>query len=134
MVCTLAMMLTLSAGWRAGEAGAASKDDLYGQVAPKDYAANSSRSGERAREDAFLQLLGASSEEEVRDALYNGRSLAEIAAGNGRDAQALIDAQVGELKAQWRERLLSGSITLEQYRAYEAEAASLVADSAYGRG
>lgn len=133
MICTVALMLTLSAGWRSGEANAASKDDYYGRQMPAEYAPAGGPSEERAGGDPFLELLGAASEEEVRDALYNGKSLYEVAAENGKDAQALIDAQTRELTEQLRSRLLSGSISWEQYQAYKAEVPELIAGSALSK-
>lgn len=134
MICTVALMLTLSAGWRGSEASAADKDDHLGRVFPAEYApaATAGQAKERTASDPFLELLGASSEEEVHDALYNDMTLADIAEANGQDPQALIDAQIGELKEQLRGRLISGSISWEQYQAYIAEVPELIAGSAYG--
>ena len=135
MICTVALMLTLSAGWRGNEANATDKDEHLGQAFPSEYspAATASQARERTDSDSFLELLGASSEEEVHDALYNDLTLADIALANGKDPQALIDAQIGELKEQLRGRLISGSITWEQYQAYIAEVPELIAASALGR-
>lgn len=134
IICSIALMLTLSSGLR-GEpaAAAAANKDLSGQVSPTDYASATDRSDEQAGVDSFLQLLGAASEEDVHDALYNGLSLVDIAEENGQDPQTLIDAQIRELKEQLRSRLISGSITWEQYQAYIAEIPDLIGDSALGR-
>lgn len=145
-ICTIAIMLTIGSGFRSNEASASEvllKGDFYGDSASADSEADNteaaaavaagSRSGDtRAEAAPFLSMLGAGSEEEVWDALYNGGSLASIAAANGKDVGELIDSQAAELSEQLRQRLLAGSITLEQYKAQRAEVYSLVASSAYG--
>jgi hypothetical protein len=81
----------------------------------------------------FLQSLGASSEEEVYDALYNGKSLADIAKSNHKDVQPLIDLQVTELTAQLDQRLAAGSLSPEDYQAQKAELPDLISKSVYGK-
>lgn len=81
----------------------------------------------------FLQLLGVSSEEEVRDALYDGKSLAAIAESNDKDVQALINLQVAELTEQLDQRLADGSLSPEDYEAQKAELPELITQSTYGR-
>src|SRR5258708_6450325 len=50
--------------------------------------------------DDLQHVLGVSSDEEIHDALYNGKSLANIAEDNNLDVQNVIDLQVAELTAQ----------------------------------
>ncbi|CAM3760407.1 hypothetical protein COLU111180_07005 [Cohnella lubricantis] len=134
LVCTVALMMTLSAGWRGGEANAAAKDEHFDRQ-PSEYASASAadRSEDETGSDPFLALIGAACEEDIWNALYNGKSLSDVAAANGKDAQALVDAQIAELTEQLRSRLISGSITWEQYQAYKAEVPDLIAESAMAR-
>ncbi|MEF3304356.1 hypothetical protein [Paenibacillus sp. GYB003] len=83
--------------------------------------------------DEFRQALGVASDEEVHDALYSGRSLADIAAANDKDVQPVIELQIAQLKEQLDSRYASGSITLQQYESHKAELREIVTDSAYGR-
>lgn len=141
MIVTLAMMLTVAGGMRGGEASASGltpKSDTYGDCSPtglSSSSSSSSRTQEKSAADAkdsFLTRLGAGSEEEVWEALHGGLSLADIAAVHGREVEPLIDDQVAELTEQLKQRLLSGNLTLEQYKALKAEVPSLITDSAYG--
>ncbi|WP_426446354.1 hypothetical protein ACP26L_21940 [Paenibacillus sp. S-38] len=80
----------------------------------------------------FLQTLGASSEEEVYDALLEGKPLALIAEDNGRDVRQLIDLQTAELSEQLDARLAKGSLSWEAYAAQKAELREIVERSVYG--
>lgn len=82
-------------------------------------------------DDAFLQTVGGASDEEVYDALYEGKSLAQITQDNDKDVQQLIDLQVGELTTQLTSRLTSGSITTGEYDAQVAEATDIISRSIY---
>ncbi|GAA3403190.1 hypothetical protein ACFFNY_06135 [Paenibacillus hodogayensis] len=82
--------------------------------------------------DEFHLALGVSSDEEVYDALYDGRSLADIADANQRDVQQLIDLQVAQLSEQLDRRYESGSLPAHQYEAHKAELRLMIADSVYG--
>jgi len=84
------------------------------------------------RTDPWLGMLGAESEDEVYDALYEGRSLAEIAQANGTDIEPVIDHQIYELSRQLNERLAAGSITPETYLAQLLELEDIVTRSAHG--
>jgi hypothetical protein len=81
--------------------------------------------------DTFLEVLGASSDEQVVDALYNGQSLAAIAAGNDKEVQPIIDLQVAQLTQQLNKRLAEGSIPLQVYQAQLAELPDIVARSVH---
>jgi len=83
--------------------------------------------------DPWIDLLGASSEDEVYDALYAGQSLAAIAEANGTDVQHVIDHQIGQLSGQLSERLAAGSITPEMYVAQLIELEDIVTRSAHGK-
>ncbi|MFD0712027.1 hypothetical protein [Paenibacillus sp. GCM10027626] len=84
------------------------------------------------QEDCFLEALGAASEEDVYDALYNGQSLSQIAESNEADVQPIIDLQIAEMTVQLNERLLSGSLTLGEYHAQLAELPEIITRSVYG--
>jgi len=94
----------------------------------------SAESKESDAPDAFLAALGAASEEEVRDALYEGTSLSRFAAERGQDVQAVIDLQIAQLTEQLDARLAAGSIDSNAYAAMLAEIPDLVASSAYREG
>lgn len=80
----------------------------------------------------FHEVLGAASNEEVYDALYNGKTLADIAAGNDADVGDVIALQIGELTEQLSERLRSGSLSYEDYLAQKEELPDIVRRSAFG--
>ncbi|WP_442601964.1 hypothetical protein [Paenibacillus sp. KN14-4R] len=82
--------------------------------------------------ESFKMTLGASSDEDIYDALYDGKTLADIAAGNNQDVQSIINLQVAEMTAQLDERLASGSITPTVYHAQKSELSSIITDSVYG--
>ncbi|WP_199621128.1 hypothetical protein [Paenibacillus alkalitolerans] len=83
-------------------------------------------------EDEFLQVLGASSEEEVREALYKGATLAEIARNNDRDPQDVVCLQMRELMRQLELRLERGSISPETFALQMDEIEEIVKHSVYG--
>lgn len=83
-------------------------------------------------QDALLHLLGVSSNEEMQEALYNGKSLADIAKDNNGDVRRVIALQLTEMTEQLDLRLAQGSITLDQYRAQRSELAEIITRSVYG--
>ena len=91
------------------------------------------QSGEKsgASNDDLQQLLGVSSDQEIYDALYGGKSLADIANANHTDVQHVIDLQVGELKAQLDERRASGSLSQADYDLQKSELTELITASIY---
>jgi hypothetical protein len=91
------------------------------------------KSAAAAAKDPFLHLLGVSKDEEVHEALYNGQSLADLAAAHDASIDRVIEQQVSELTAQLDERLAKGMIPLEQYEAQKAELVDIVTRSAYGQ-
>ncbi|HEY2494181.1 MAG TPA: hypothetical protein VGI33_14910 [Paenibacillus sp.] len=80
----------------------------------------------------LLQVLDLSSDDEIYDALYNGKTLADIAKDNDVDVQNVIDLQVEELTEQLDLRLANGSLTLEQYEEQKSEVRDIITKSAYG--
>ncbi|MBB6731787.1 hypothetical protein [Cohnella zeiphila] len=136
-ICTLALMLTINSGFWSRETSAGDllqNDESYGAYSPDktEIAAEPTEAGEsESQDDPFLSLLGAESDEQVRDALYNGQSLADIASASGADPGDVIDLQIRQLTEQLKQRMLEGSISLQQYQAQKAEIAELVTRSAY---
>ncbi|WP_379142116.1 hypothetical protein [Paenibacillus sp. sgz500992] len=82
-----------------------------------------------ADKDELLEALNQSSDEELYEALYDGKSLHDIAVENGGNIDSVIHLQVAQLTQQLDARLASGSITSEQYTAQKAELSELVAQS-----
>jgi hypothetical protein len=79
--------------------------------------------------DDLLEALNQSSDEELYESLYEGKSLHDIAADQGADISHVIDLQMTQLTQQLNERLRSGSITAEQYAAHKAELKEIVEQS-----
>lgn len=108
---------------------------MSGYLTSLAYAAHpskqSSLSNDAERpEDELNGLLGASSDQEVYDALLEGKSLADIAESHGQDADRVVRLQVAQLQEQLQKRLNEGSITREAYELQLQELPDLVADSA----
>ena len=136
-ICTLALMLTINSGFWSREASASDllqNDESYGAYSPEktETAAETPEDGEsESQDDPFLRLLGAESDEQVHDALYSGQSLADIASASGADLGGVIGLQIRQLTEQLKQRMLQGTISLQQYQAQKAEIAELVTRSAY---
>lgn len=73
--------------------------------------------------------LNPTSDEELYDALYDGKSLRNIAEENGGNVTQVINLQVKQLTQQLEARLASGSITPQQFNAQKAELREIVAQS-----
>lgn len=84
-----------------------------------------------ADKDDLLEALNQSSDEELYDSLYEGKSLHDIAAHQGGDIANVIELQMNQLTQQLDERLRSGSITAEQYAAHKAELQDIVEQSVF---
>ncbi|MFF2909293.1 hypothetical protein [Paenibacillus sp. NPDC057934] len=82
-----------------------------------------------ADKDDLLEALNQSSDEELYDSLYDGKSLQDIATDQGGDIANVIELQLTQLTQQLDERLHSGSITAEQYAAHKAEIKEIVEQS-----
>jgi hypothetical protein len=89
-----------------------------------------SKANETAQAD-LTQVLGVSSDEEIYDALYNGKSLANIAEDNHADVQNVIDLQVAELTVQLTNRLDNGSISPTEYQLQKSELPEIITKSVY---
>ena len=63
--------------------------------------------------DAAAEALGLSVED-LRTALSEGQSLADVAAANGVDVQSVIDALVAEAQAHMAEKVAEGDLTQEE--------------------
>ncbi|QSF45402.1 hypothetical protein [Paenibacillus tianjinensis] len=88
-----------------------------------------STSASVADKDELLDALNQSSDEELYEALYDGKSLKDIAAENGGNIHKVINLQVAQLTQQLDSRLASGSISREQYTVQKAELRELVTQS-----
>jgi uncharacterized protein YqfB (UPF0267 family) len=80
--------------------------------------------------DELLTALNHSSEEDLYQDLYAGKSLKTIADENDGDFSQVVALQVNQLRQQLDDRLASGSITQEQYEAQHAEIEQIVLESA----
>ncbi|MCI3919634.1 hypothetical protein MO973_05230 [Paenibacillus sp. TRM 82003] len=121
MVGSLAMALAL--GQQAALADRLQAERLSGSSVSK---------AEHHRDDAFLQTIGADDEEGVWDALYDGKTLADIAEDNGANPMDVIAMQIDELKALVKARFENGSIDELTYKAQLAEIPELIERSVYG--
>ena len=66
--------------------------------------------------------------EQLREALHDGQTLAEVAEANGVSRQALIDALVAAANAAIDEKVAAGALTAEEGEARKAEAAERIAE------
>ncbi|WP_339241134.1 hypothetical protein MKX40_09860 [Paenibacillus sp. FSL R5-0517] len=80
--------------------------------------------------DELLSALNQSSEEDLYQKLYNGKSLRTITEENRGNWDEVIAIQVRQLREQLDERLASGSISSKQHAAQQAELEALVTQSA----
>ncbi|OPA76191.1 hypothetical protein BVG16_18460 [Paenibacillus selenitireducens] len=94
---------------------------------------NLTSGGTTTNPDDFLQALGVENDEEIYDALYSGKSLAEIANDNEKEVQHIIDLQVSQLKHQLDERLLRGTLSLSDYQAQVSELTEMITQSVHGQ-
>jgi hypothetical protein len=90
------------------------------------------RSATVAVKDDLLQILKVSSDEEIYNAIYDGKSLADIANHNKVDVNNVVDLQVAQLTEQLDLRLASGSLTLQQYEEQKSELRDIITRSTYG--
>lgn len=66
--------------------------------------------------------------EEVREAISNGQTLAQLAEANGSSGEALIDAILAEMKTHLDEKVAAGDLTQEEADAKLAEATTRVTE------
>ncbi|MBE9914232.1 hypothetical protein G8C92_09335 [Paenibacillus donghaensis] len=81
--------------------------------------------------DDLLEALNQSSDEELYESLYEGKSLHDIASEQGGNIASVIQIQMAQLTQQLDERLRSGSITAEQYAAHKEELREIVEQSVF---
>ncbi|GIP31703.1 hypothetical protein [Paenibacillus sp. J2TS4] len=129
IVCTMAAAIAIGIVWN-DEKSAAACVDKY-KILSK-IAGSGRTLQDAAGQDPLLHALGATSDEELYDALYEGKSLADIAAANEAEVQNVIDLQVAELTEQLDMRLAGGSLSLDAYLAHKSEVAEVIARSVYG--
>ncbi|MFK7692964.1 hypothetical protein [Paenibacillus sp. HJGM_3] len=122
---TMAVAITVGGGIWNKEANA--ETSLF-PTEPSCGASSTKETGQ----DPLLQKLGLSSPEQMYDALYNGQSLADIAAANAMEVQPIIDLQLAELSAQLDARLAAGHITPSVYEAQKGELPEIISRSVYG--
>lgn len=85
------------------------------------------------QQDPFLSTLGASSDEDVYEDLYEGRSLAQTARRHNKNPQAVIDLQVAQMTEMLNERFQQGLLSPDTYRAQKEELTDLITKSVYGQ-
>lgn len=81
------------------------------------------------KDELLLRALNQPTDEDLYDALYDGKSLQDIAKEQNTDIEDVIDLQITQLTEQLDSRLASGSITAEQYAAHKAELRDIVTES-----
>jgi hypothetical protein len=131
IVGTMAVAITIGSGIWSDETSTG-LDGKSGALRTKDASVPAQHQTIK-ESDSFLTALGVKSDEEVYDALYNGRSLADIAAANYGDVQSIIDLQIDEMTQQLNQRLANGSLTPDKYEAQKAELKEIITSSVYGQ-
>ena len=82
-----------------------------------------------ADEDELLVALNQSSDEELYEALYDGKSLQDIVTEHNGNISDVINLQVAQLTKQLQLRLANGSISVQQYEVQKAELKDIVTQS-----
>ena len=85
------------------------------------------RPGHGAGFAVVAETLGLT-EEEVRQAVTDGQTLAELAAANGSSAEELVDAILADIKSHMDEKVAAGELTQEAADAKLAEAEERVTE------
>ena len=80
----------------------------------------------------LTKMLRVASDEDIYNALYNGKSLADIAEANQVDVEDIIELQVAELTEQLNARLHNGSLTPCEYQSHLSELRDIITKSTYG--
>lgn len=75
--------------------------------------------------DVVAEVLGIT-EDDLRTALRDGQTIAEVAAAEGVEVQAVVDAVVADVEARLAERVESGDLTQERADEMVAAAADRV--------
>lgn len=134
MASTIAIAITISSVMWNDETSTSSlmspmdKSDTYN----KSEESNLSLYHTSAKED-LIEVLGVTSDEDIYDALFEGKSLADIAIDNQMDIKQVINLQTAELTEQLDLRLASGSISPEVYEAQKSELTAIITHSVYGK-
>lgn len=103
---------------------------LNGSVTNASPIARVSTADHRASEkDALLAALNQSSDKELYEDLFEGKSLHDIAAAQGGDIDEVIELQTRQLSQQLDERLRNGSISAKQYKEHQEELKEIVKQS-----
>lgn len=132
VIGTIAVFISIGGAIKSDEASAKAALNVLGASSASETVESEQSSSKKAVQDEFLEALGASSDEEVYDALYSGQSLTDITQANNKDVQRLIDLQVAQLSEQLDARLASGSLDSSSYQAHKAELVEMITKSAYG--
>ncbi|MGE3621880.1 MAG: hypothetical protein AB7L84_15605 [Acidimicrobiia bacterium] len=83
--------------------------------------------------DAAAEALGIS-EDDLRTALRDGQSLAEVAEANGVDRQAVVDALVAQAEARLDDAVADGDLTDEQAASRKEDLAERIGSIVDGEG
>jgi hypothetical protein len=133
IVSTMAFVITIGAGIWSDETSANVHFIKLGSADTYNITKESESALKHVTiKDNLHQALGVSSDEEIHDALYNGKSLASIAQGNQMDVQKVIDLQVAELRGQLDLSLAKGNLPREAYLKQKSELVDIVTKSVYG--
>jgi uncharacterized ParB-like nuclease family protein len=107
-------------------------ETMGSSTASASTAVKSKQLSTKAVKEDIVQVLGLSSDEELYNALYDGKTMADIADETGTDVNQAIRLQVAELTDQLNQRFAQGSITRQQYEAQKSELTEIVARSVHG--
>lgn len=102
--------------------------DALQAAAPKGGPGGPGRPGGRGPGFAVVAETLGLTEEEVRQAVIDGQTLAELATANGSSAEALVDAILADIKSHMDEKVAAGDLTQEEADARLAEAEERVAE------
>ncbi|WP_334074317.1 MULTISPECIES: hypothetical protein [Paenibacillus] len=123
IVGTIACVITIVPG----NSGHLSKNQ--GQAAAYTKLTDCGKPGQ-ADEDGLLAALGLPTEHELYDALLEGQSLTEVAAGSQADPEAIIRLQTEQLQRQLTERFTRGQLSKTAYLEQMKEVPELIRASA----
>lgn len=92
-----------------------------------DHGGRGGRGGRGPGLEVVASTLGMTAEE-VREAISNGQTLAQLAEANGSSGEALIDAILAEMKTHLDEKVAAGDLTQEEADAKLADATTRVTE------
>ena len=95
---------------------------------PKGGPGGPGRQGGRGPGFAVVAETLGLTEEEVREAVIDGQTLAELAAANGSSAEELVAALLADIKSHMDEKVAAGDLTQEEADARYAEAEERTAE------